>query len=157
VRFVLAYQYICQGHEDAAVGQLKQVIALMPADKLSNRLLATLSPKDSSSTPAAPSTTPGDTSVPAGATLAGTWMATPRKGTTIQLTVNPDNAFTWQVDQQGKKNALNGTATFGENVLTLAQNDGPPLVGRVTWKDAQHMNFRILGDQPTDPGVDFSK
>jgi len=27
----------------------------------------------------------------------------------------------------------------------------------VDWKDANHMNFRIVGDGPEDPGLSFSK
>ena len=33
-------------------------------------------------------------------------------------------------------------------MLTLAQDKGPVLVGRVDWKDANHMSFHIVGDGP---------
>ncbi len=36
--FVLAYHYLAQGHDDAAVAQLKHVVQLQPADKLSAQL-----------------------------------------------------------------------------------------------------------------------
>ena len=48
-------------------------------------------------------------------------------------------------------------STFGGGLLTLAQDKGPALVGRVDWKDANHMNFRVVGDGPEDPGLSFSK
>ena len=38
-RFVLAYHYLTQGNTDAAVAQLKQVVALAPDDKLSAQLV----------------------------------------------------------------------------------------------------------------------
>ena len=38
-RFVLAYHYMTQGHNDAAVGQFKQVVALSPQDTLSAQLV----------------------------------------------------------------------------------------------------------------------
>ena len=31
------------------------------------------------------------------------------------------------------------------------------MVGRVSWKDAGHMTFRVVGDGPDDPGLSFSK
>ena len=41
-RFVLAYHYLTQGHTDAAVNTLKQVVALKPDDSLSAKLLRQL-------------------------------------------------------------------------------------------------------------------
>src|SRR5947209_3176214 len=43
-RFVLAYQYLCEGHIDDAVDQLKQVVQLQPGDTLSAQLLAHFQP-----------------------------------------------------------------------------------------------------------------
>jgi hypothetical protein len=45
----------------------------------------------------------------------------------------------------------------GDGILTLAQDKGPALVGRVSWTDASHMTFRIVGEGPEDPGLRFSK
>ena len=42
-------------------------------------------------------------------------------------------------------------------MLTLAQDNGPALVGRVSWNDANHMTFRVAGDGPDDPGLRFAK
>ena len=43
-RFVLAYHYLTQGHTDAAVSQLKEVVALAPQDTLSAQLVKQFSP-----------------------------------------------------------------------------------------------------------------
>ena len=43
-RFVLSYQYLTQGHTDAAVEYLKQVVVLKPDDSLSAKLLRQLDP-----------------------------------------------------------------------------------------------------------------
>ncbi len=43
-RFVLAYHYLTEGHTDAAVSVLKQVVALKPNDTLSAKLLRQLAP-----------------------------------------------------------------------------------------------------------------
>ncbi len=162
-RFVLAYQYLTQGHTDAAVAMLKQVLQLKPDDKLSAQLVRQLDPSQgqpavASTTPAtAPATPPADATPPAGATIEGTWSARPAPDTAIALTLQPGGAFVWKVDQKGQSRQFAGTSTFGNGILTLTQDQGPALVGRVSWSDPTHMNFRIVGDGPEDPGVNFAK
>jgi tetratricopeptide (TPR) repeat protein len=166
-RFVLAYHYLTQGHTDAAVTVLKQVVALQPSDTLSAKLLRQLAPpKEGTPPPAgassatqasAPTSTPTDTAVPAGASIGGTWTAKPAADTAISLTVQPDGPFTWQVTQKGQKQQFSGTCTYGGGLLTLVQDKGPSLVGRVSWQDPTHMTFRVVGDGPEDPGLAFSK
>ena len=46
-RFVLAYLYLTQGNTDAAVQQLKRVVALQPKDTISARLIERLAPAGS--------------------------------------------------------------------------------------------------------------
>jgi tetratricopeptide (TPR) repeat protein len=165
-RFVLSYHYLTEGFTDAAVGQLKQLVALMPSDTLSAKLLRQLAaPKDQVATtdPLAPptavttATAPADTAVPQGATIDGTWNAHPNADTAIVLTVQPGGKFTWQVALKGKAQTFSGTSTYGDGLLTLVQDKGPVLVGRVSWQDASHMTFHVTGDGPDDPGLAFSK
>lgn len=162
-RFVLAYHYLTQGHVDAAVNMLKEVVALQPTDKVSTKLLKQLdAPKSASEATAsaeapAPVAPPAGTAVPAGATITGAWAASPAQGVTINLTIKDGSAFTWKVTQSGKPTEFSGTYTFGESLLTLVQASGPPLVGHVTWTAPTHMTFRITGDGPEDPGLAFSK
>jgi hypothetical protein len=158
--FVLAYHYLTQGHTDAAVGVLKQVVALKPQDTLSASLVKQLEPA-ASPTPepatAAPTTPPPDITPPAGATIEGTWAASPAPDITINLTIQPGGTFNWQVTQKGQTRQFSGKATYGEGMLTLVQDKGPAMVGRIGWKDATHMSFHIIGDSPEDPGLTFSK
>jgi Tetratricopeptide repeat len=166
-RFVLGYHYLTQGHTQAAVAVLKRVVALMPNDALSARLVRQLElPKDQAVTsdtaanpaPAPPpAPVPVDTTPPPGASIAGTWEAKPTPGTGIALTIQPAGGFTWQVTQKGKTQQFTGPSTYGEGILTLVQEKGPVLVGRVSGKDASHMTFRVVSDGPDDPGLSFSK
>ena len=61
-RFVLAYHYLTQGHTEAAVSILKDVVALKPGDSLSTKLLKQLdAPKETfASTAPAPPPAPHD-------------------------------------------------------------------------------------------------
>ncbi len=167
-RFVLAYHYLTQGHTNDAVEILKQVLTLKPGDTLSAKLIRQLDPPKetlgtaeapalSPSPAAAPAPAPTDTTPPEGASIAGTWNAHPAADTAIALTVQPAGGFNWQVTQKGRTQQFAGASTFGDGILTLAQDKGPALVGRVTWTDANHMTFRIVGDGPEDPGLSFSK
>ncbi len=159
-RFVLAYHYLTQGHTDAAVGVLKQVVALKPSDTLSTRLLRQLDPsQDQPVTASATASASADATPPQGATLSGTWAARPSADTAITLTIPPgESTFTWQVvTSQGRTQQFTGACTYGDGLLTLAQDKGPALVGRVSWTDASHMTFRIVGDGPGDPGLSFSR
>jgi len=155
-RFVLAYHYLTEGFTDAAVPVLKQVVALKPSDTLSAKLLHQLDPPKEEPAKVA-STAPTDTTPPQGASIAGTWNAEPSAGTSIALVVQPAGAFVWQATVKGHKQQLAGTSTYGDGILTLAQDKGPALVGRVSWKDASHMTFRVVGDGPDDPGLSFAK
>lgn len=163
-RFVLAYQYLTEGHNDAAATVLQQVVTLKPTDTLSAKLLKQLTPA-AEATPGASDTPPpnptpavADTTVPAGATIAGTWTAKPTPDTTVTLSLpQPDGPFTWQVARGGKTQQFTGTSTFGDNVLTLAQDKGgPTMAGRVTWTDPTHITFRV-SDSPDDKGLSFVK
>ena len=64
--------------------------------------------------------------------LQGQWSAKPNQKTSIALALNPDGTFTWTVTQGGKSQTLQGRAGYQDQILTLAQETGPPLVGKVT-------------------------
>jgi tetratricopeptide (TPR) repeat protein len=164
-RFVLAYHYLTQGHIDAAVLMLKGVVKLKPQDSLSAKLLRQLDapkePEGSQEQAAAATTSPkeqtSESNPPAGASIEGAWKASPRADTSIALQIKPGGPFTWQVTQKGRSNEFTGSSTYGSGILTLAQDKGPVLVGRVDWKGANQMTFRVVGESPEDPGLSFSK
>jgi tetratricopeptide (TPR) repeat protein len=157
-RFVLSYQYLTEGQTQAAVNILKQVVTLKPSDTLSAKLLGQLDPtQDKPVAAAPPAATAAETAPPQGATIAGTWSAQPSADAAIALTVQPGGQFTWSVTRKGQQQQFGGASTYGDGILTLAQDKGPALVGRVSWTDASHMTFRLVGGGPDDPGLNFSK
>jgi Tetratricopeptide repeat len=158
-RFVLVYHYLTEGFNDAAVRMLKQVATLKPSDALTAKLLKQLDqPKEApGAEPAVPIVADDDTKVPEGATIDGMWTAHPVEGTSIALAIKPGGDFDWDVTQKGKKQHFAGSSTYGNGILTLAQEKGPVLVGRVSWKGANQMTFRVVGDGPDDPGLAFAK
>ena len=161
-RFVLAYHYLTAGHTDAAATTYKKVVKLMPSDTLSAKLLRQLEPPTeqpaSASAPSiSPAPTTAETYPPAGSTIEGTWTAKPTPDTSIRLSLQPGGPFTWEATQKGKVQSFTGTSTYKDGLLSLTQDKGPVLVGRVSWVDPNHMTFRIDGDGPDAPGLSFTK
>jgi tetratricopeptide (TPR) repeat protein len=158
-RFVLAYHYLTQGHIDAAVAQLKEVVALAPQDKLSAQLVRQFSKPgtEPDTQPASPAPTVIAAQVKRG-DLLGSWAAHPTNDTTIRLNLADDGTFTWTVDAKGKTQRLAGRWSLGDDMLTLAESGrGGALVGRVSRQADDRWGFRLLGSGSEDSGLSFTR
>ena len=87
----------------------------------------------------------------------GAWNAQPDQDTAITLTFLEKGRFVWKVDQKGHNRVLQGRVTSGNGLLTLAQDQGPPMVGNVTWTDDSHFQFKVPGGGADEAGLAFSK
>jgi tetratricopeptide (TPR) repeat protein len=170
-RFVLAYLYLTQGNTDVAVDQLKRVDAFQPKDAIAARLLQQL---DKTSTragagaagrppaqPPTPGLAPTVHAVPNGTVREGqlgrTWTAQPDSETTITLSFLDQGRFTWKITHKGQDHLIQGKLTSGNGLLTLAQDQGAPMVGNITWGDETHFTFKVPGAGPDDQGLSFTK
>jgi hypothetical protein len=107
-------------------------------------------------------TLPTSTTAPAAkpldaATLAGVWTSSRADGTTITLTLGPDARYTWNVAQKGKPQEFSGNYTLADNLLILKEGNSPVMVGQVTTLSGSRFNFKLAGDNPSDPGLTFGK
>ncbi len=158
-RFVLAYQYLCEGHDDNAINQLKQVVKLQPADTLSAQLIARTQPSGGTPPPAAGSAQISSQAVQG--KLPGRWAATPAKDASVALAIQDDGRFTWVTSSQGKPPlTISGASTLVDGVLTLADQGGQngALTGNLVWKDT---DLTSTSGSPkrkpaTDPGLNFA-
>ncbi len=75
----------------------------------------------------------------------------------IALTLEADGKFAWEVDTKGNKQTLNGVAGFKDNTLALLQQDGPPLVGKITQDGANKFVFAPDGAGNNAPGLTFTR
>ena len=156
--FVLAYQYLAQGHDPEAIAQLKEVVRLQPGDTISAQIIAAFQPSGGSPTPPAEAS-PAAAPVFEGK-LAGTWAASPAQDAKIALAIQDDGAFSWTANGPGKPPMnIAGKSTFADGTLTLAAQGGQngALVGQVAWKDADNFTFRLVGGPPNDPGLKFAR
>jgi hypothetical protein len=155
-KFLLAYHYLTCGYTDAAAAQLKEVVRLNPKDQLSAQLLHSISPSDTAEqavpSPAAAPARPVDAS-----SLVGNWTATRADNATIKLTLAGDGRFTWALDQNGKPQQFSGTYTVADNLLVLKQGETPTMVGQIASLASNRFNFKLAGDNPSDPGLTFTR
>ena len=153
-RFVLAYQYLAQGHDPEAVTQLKEVVRLQPSDTISAQIIAAFQPTGGNAPP------PAQAAPAAPEKLAGTWTATPSPDAKVALSIQDAGTFTWTATNPGKP-AMNiaGKSTLADDVLTLTAQGGQngALVGRIAWQDTGNFTFRVVGGPPNDPGLKFAR
>jgi len=149
--FLAAYHYMTAGHDEAAAGQLEEVVKLTPKDQVAQQLLQLVKPADEQATPA-PSK-PADDKPPA--SVVGNWKASSGSGT-IELAMKQDGSFTWKFTSKGKPSEFSGKYQLAGNTLVLETDQGAPMVGKVAAKGTG-FHFQMLGGPSSDPGLAFSK
>jgi hypothetical protein len=90
--------------------------------------------------------------------LQGQWSAKPDAKMSIALSLNPDGTFAWTLTQDGKSQTLEGWAGYQDQILTLAQQQGPPLVGKITVDPTgNRFTFKPPGTPKPVAGLSFAK
>ena len=90
--------------------------------------------------------------------LQGQWSAKPNEKISIALALNPDGTFAWTVSQVGKSQTIQGRAGYQDQILTLAQDQQPPLVGKITIDPAgNRFAFKPPGTPESAAGLSFEK
>ncbi len=171
-RFLLAYHYLSGGYPDAAVRQLTRVVALVPGDQVAANLLKMTASAQSNPAPAASDPVPQPFPQPPIAlpspntktplpidpsAIVGNWQAARDDGSSFELQLTGDNAFTWSfTPKQQAAQSFEGTYTLQGNVLALERSGGGSLVAEVTsTNEGSGFNFKMVGSPGDDPGLNF--
>ncbi len=162
-RFLLAYHYMSCGHAEPAARQLRQVVQLMPNDRVAADMLKMVAPPevtqlDETAPQPEQELTRPDVKPINKASLVGKWKAAREDGSTFGLTLTNDAKFKWsfaQKDQPAQE--FEGTYSVEENVLALERSDGGSLIAEVTPGGEAMFNFKLIGAPEDDPGLDFNK
>lgn len=167
-RFLLAYHYMTAGHTDAAAAQLRQVVKLMPRDKLAGELLAMVT--GGRSAPPAVSLPAGSAPTLAGApspgrdipvdpaALVGSWHARRGDGSNFDLTLARDKTFTWNFAQRRQPpQMITGNYSVDNGLLILQGTTNGAMVGRLADAVGDRFTFKPLGGPPDDPGLTFTR
>ena len=178
-QFLLGYHYLVEGYQDAAASQFEKVTQLQPGDQLSASFVKALKkvseqpagqpaqvtvaaagqPAGATAPPAQPAAEQPqqpEPPPPPPASLVGTWKSQPAADLSIALTLQADGQFAWEVDSKGQKQTLTGQAGYKDNTLALLQENGPPLVGKITEEGGTKFVFTPTGGQKA-PGLTFTK
>jgi TolA-binding protein len=162
--FVLGYHYLCAGHSDAALKQLKIVTEQQPQDQVAAALVRMLAPPAAAADPAAPGTapTPNGTTTPAPAanppaSLVGNWKAPGQGGGEIALDMKDDGTFEWKFSKDGKDNGFGGKYEINQDMLVMENSQGQTMIARVTDQGGSKFKFEVAGGPPNDPGLVFAK
>jgi hypothetical protein len=90
--------------------------------------------------------------------LQGQWSAKPNEKMSIALAIKPDGTFAWTVTQNAKTQTIQGRAGYQDQILTLAQDQGPPLVGKVALDPSgNQFAFKPPGTPKSVAGLSFEK
>ena len=172
-KFLLAYHYIADGYPDSAVPQLKQVVSLVPNDRVAADILRMLEKPSQSTaadgtaipTPQPPEeaaktdSLPVDPAVPPinPEKLLGTWNATRDDGSKFEMTISPEGKFHWKYTIKDTVQEFDGTYTIEGNVIALERKDGGSLIAGVVPTEDDKFNFKLIGSPKDDPGLNFSR
>lgn len=96
-----------------------------------------------------------------GPALVGSWQAA-RENDKFQLTLGADQSFTWKYAQGVRVETLSGTYNVEGSLLVMQVKDGGQMIGRITvvrdpGGKTAGFEFKMLGANPDDPGLRFSK
>lgn len=169
-RFLLAYHYLTCGHTQAALRELREVVHLIPQDRVASQLISmiTAPPDAPGSVPAqsdAGKPLPEEPLPPSGqpsnpidpAALLGTWTARRDDGSAIQLSLTPGNKFTWRYTHGDRSQVFSGSSTVTNNLLVLQQPNGESMIGRIVPVEGRGFRFLLMGGPPDDPGLTFTQ
>jgi tetratricopeptide (TPR) repeat protein len=122
---------------------------------------AASSPAPAAGAPASsPATQPAEAKEPPPppAELTGSWKAAPSADMSITLAIQNNGEFQWDVANKGQRSgSLTGRAFYVNDVLSLTQEEGPPLAGKVESKDASKFVFRLMGGGANAPALTFTR
>lgn len=157
-RFLLAYHYMSCDHPEAATVEFKEVIRINPKDQLAAQLLAGLSNSDSEETQKDAGPEMVDAPSPVDAkSLVGNWTASRSDGSAFSLNLTDAGTYNWKFIKSGKTQEYAGAFSVADGLLVLKRNGKPVMIGQATLLDANRFNFKLVGDNPADPGLTFSK
>lgn len=152
LHFLLGYHYLTMGHTEAAAKQFQRTVDLAPKDAVSQQLVTMLTGKQPQFEPPPE---PGTGKVAAN-DLLGTWSAK-RGDDSFELALSKDRRFVWTHTRDKTKTQIQGVYALEGDTLALEPDAGGVMLGNVDLKGRNRMQFRMVGTDPKDPGLTFTK
>jgi tetratricopeptide (TPR) repeat protein len=155
-RFVLAYHYITQGHEDAAAGQLKKAVQLNPKDELARNMLLSIDPDADVPKPEI-TEPPKPAAQVQKAQLVGKWTAQ-RGGDQFVMDLKENGDFTWTyTPSNGDGQDVNGVwAVDEDSIIALDMGEDDTMLAQLNLTGGT-LEFYMLGDTQGAEPLKFEK
>jgi tetratricopeptide (TPR) repeat protein len=158
-RFLLGYHYMTAGHAATANQQLQMASELLPGDKLIAQLVRMTTPPDQAKAaapaPAAPATVP-EADILTVDRVVGNWKAS-SNGSDFQLELAKDGHFVWSFTRDKNTQSVKGVFAVDKNNLALEPDAGGTMLADVVFVSPTELLFTMIGSDPKDPGLDFTK
>ncbi len=155
-RFVLAYQYVTAGHDDAAIEQLQGLVKANPQDQVSIQMLQRLDPDAEIPNPAKKVEPPKPADPVETKQLQGSWKAT-RGESSYEMELEENQEFTWKFTADGKTQEVRGIWSVDKDgVLAMEMNDSGVMLAQTIVK-GNDLEFYMLGDTTGNDPIDFKK
>jgi tetratricopeptide (TPR) repeat protein len=182
-RFLLGYHYMTAAHPEAAAVKFREVIRLVPGDRVAADLYRMVGGDNGQAVPADRTPSPIPTQpvqaqvvpsrpVPAqpvssqtttdkkpvdAAALVGNWHASRSDGSKFDLNLTQDKTFAWKFSQQQRGEDFSGTYMTEGALLILQRTNGGALVGQVGLDGTDRFSFKLLGAPADDAGLAFHR
>jgi tetratricopeptide (TPR) repeat protein len=154
IRFLLGYHYLTCGYPENALDEFRVVTKLYPKDTVAASLIATLAPRDDKATQPpkgdAPKAVPTDK-------ILGDWTAEGERSAKYAMSLNKDGTFKWAFSRGSRKEEVKGVYSVEGNVLAMEPDTGGVMLAELTAKDADTLQFKMIGGAANDPGQEFRR
>jgi len=177
-RLLLGYHYMMADHPKEAADKFREVIRLVPGDRVAADLYrmvggtngqapaadrtplpAAAQPVQAQAVPAQPvpsQTTTVKKPVDAAA-LVGNWHASRSDGSKFDLNLIQDKTFSWKFAQQQRGEDFSGTYMTEGSLLILQRTNGGAMVGQIALDGTDRFSFKLLGAPADDAGLAFHR
>jgi tetratricopeptide (TPR) repeat protein len=154
IRFLLGYHYLTCGYPDNALDEFRVVTKANPKDAVAASLVATLSPRDDKAKPPAEKEAPKSV---AADKIVGDWTAAGERSAKYSMSLGRDGTFKWEFARGSRKEGVKGVYTIEGNVLAMEPDTGGVMLAELTPKDADNLQFKMIGGAANDPGQEFHR
>ena len=155
--FVLSYQYITAGHDEAAATELKRLIKLTPSDPVTIQMLLEVDPDAKLPDPPKEIEPPKPSSAVEAAELEGDWKAD-RDGRRFNMELRQDGTFSWTYTEGNESQNVTGVWEVDKDgVLAMQMNDQGVMVAQIVPQSGGTIDFYMVGDTQGSPPLNFKK
>jgi tetratricopeptide (TPR) repeat protein len=157
--FLLGYHYLAGSYAENAWKQFQLAQSELPNDKLLAQLVSMTTPPGESGksgpAPEEPSALPPE-KVLSAEKLVGNWKAS-RGGAQFQLDIAKDGSFVWTYARGNEKQSVKGVFAVDQNTLALEPDAGDTMLAAIEFANLSQFQFKMIGDDEKDPGLEFKK